>query len=93
MMLLLVPILLPILGGLATGVMRFKSRRARSLFVEAVTLVNSLLLFYLVIHGQGFSLKALPLTENLTITLRVDGLTRVFGALIAFLAARHALCL
>lgn len=85
MMLLLVPILLPILGGLATGVVRFKSRRMRSLFVEAVTLVNSLLLFYLVFCGQGLSLKALPLTENLTITLRVDGLTRVFSALIAFL--------
>ena len=85
MTLLLVPILLPILGGLATGLIRFSSRRTRSIFVEIVALANSALLFYLVFRGQGLSLSALRLTENLTITLRVDGLTRVFGALIAFL--------
>ena len=85
MTLLLVPILLPILGGLATGLIRFSSRRTRSIFVECIALANSALLFYLVFRGQGLSLSALRLTENLTITLRVDGLTRVFGALIAFL--------
>ena len=31
MTLLLVPILLPILGGLATGLIRFSSRRTRSI--------------------------------------------------------------
>lgn len=85
MTLLIVPILLPILGGLATGLIHFSSRRARSIFVECIALANSAALFYLVFRGQGLSLSALRLTENLTITLRVDGLTRVFGALIAFL--------
>ena len=86
MTLLLVPILLPILGGVATGLIRFSSGGGRSATsVECIALANSALLFYLVFRGQGLSLSALRLTENLTITLRVDGLTRVFGALIAFL--------
>ena len=64
MTLLLVPILLPILGGLATGLIRFSSRRARSIFVECIALANSAVLFYLVFRGQGLSLSALRLTEN-----------------------------
>ena len=85
MTILLIPVLLPILGGLLTGLIRFTSRPARSVFVMGFTLAASCALGYLVLRGQGFALSVLPLTENLTIVLRVDGLSRVFGALIAFL--------
>lgn len=84
-MILLFPVLLPLAGGLITGIIRFRSRTARSLFVGIVTLVNSALLGWLVFRGQGLSLHALRLTENLTIAFRVDGLASVFGGLIAFL--------
>ena len=84
-MTLLLPVLIPLLGGLITGLIRFKSRTARSLFVGAATLAASAALGWLVLRGQGMSISALRLTENLSITFRVDGPARVFGGLIAFL--------
>ncbi len=85
MTMLLIPVLLPLFGGLLTGLIGFRSRRARSLFVGLLTLLNSCCLFYLVLRGEGMYLSALPLTENLTIVFRLDGLGRVFAGLIAFL--------
>jgi len=84
-MILLLPVLIPLASGLLIGLLPFRSRRNRSLFVGAATLLNSALIFWLAVRGQGLTLHALRLTENLTIVFRVDGLTRVFGALIAFL--------
>ena len=84
-MLLTLPILIPALAGILTGLIRFRSRLARSIFCEAAALATSGVLFYLVARGQGLRADVLALTENLTITLRVDGPTRVFGGLIAVL--------
>ncbi|MBR3502932.1 MAG: proton-conducting membrane transporter [Clostridia bacterium] len=84
-MILLLPVLLPIAGGLIVGLGAFRARLPRSVFVEAVTLATSALLAWLIVNGQGMMLQALRLTENLTIVFRVDGLTRVFSGLIAFL--------
>ena len=84
-MLLIWPILIPALAGALTGILRFKSRLVRSVFCEAATLATSAVLLYLVIAGQGRTLRVLALTENLTVTLRVDGPTRVFAGLVAVL--------
>lgn len=82
---LLIPILLPILAGAALPWLNLTSRKARSIYVEIVTLLNSIVLFALVMSNSNWLCSALRLTESLTITLSMDGLSRVFCALIAFL--------
>ena len=84
-MLLLLPVLIPVVGGLTVGLGAFRGRLIRSIFIEAVTLATSALLAWLIVNGQGMTLHALRLTENLTIVFHIDGLTRVFSGLIAFL--------
>lgn len=84
-MILLIPILLPVLAGILMPLMHFSSRKARSVYVETVTVINSILLGLLVAEGNSESVPLLRLTDSLTITLHVDGLSRVFCSLIAFL--------
>ena len=82
---LILPILIPICAGIMTGIVQFKSRTARSVFVEAATVATSIVMFIFIFNGQGMQMRVMPLTENLRIVLKVDGLSRVFGGLIAVL--------
>ncbi len=85
MYMLLIPILLPILAGAVMPKLRFPSREARNIYVGIVTIINSIVLFNLLLRGETFSCAPLRLTEHLTIAFKMDGLSRVFCALIAFL--------
>lgn len=85
MYMLLIPILLPLAAGAALPWLKLTGRKSRSIYVETVTVINSIVLFALILSGNDWSCAALRLTESLTITLKMDGLSRVFCALIAFL--------
>jgi len=82
---LLIPILLPIIAGAVMPKLRFPSREARNIYVGVVTILNSILLFRLILGGEALYCAPLRLTEHLTITFKMDGLSRVFGSLVAFL--------
>ncbi len=82
---LLIPILLPMIAGAVMPKLKFPSREARNIYVGIVTVLNSIILFHLILTGEAYSCAPLRLTEHLTITLKMDGLSRVFSALIAFL--------
>lgn len=82
---ILIPILLPIIGGILLSVFRFQNRRARMWYLESLVLVNSLLVFWLLFHRPSDSFTLLKFTGSLSVTFRIDGLSCVFGGLIAFL--------
>lgn len=96
-MLLCVPALLPILGGLAiilagqlgSGESRkdpFRSYRNLEVYVEVITLLTSLVLGGLICWaGEGDSFVLFHLFGELTVMFRLDGMSRVFAGLIAFL--------
>ncbi len=85
MYILLLPILLPVFAGALMPRLNFQSRKARSTYVEAVTILNSLVLLYLILSGKDFACTPLQMTDSLSISLKMDELSRVFCALIAFL--------
>ncbi|NLL79721.1 MAG: proton-conducting membrane transporter [Clostridiales bacterium] len=84
-MMMLVVILLPILGGALVPVLPFQKRVYRNLYVEALVLLNSILVFALLWNRPIEALDVVRFTGNWTISLRVDGMSMVFGSLIAFL--------
>lgn len=92
-LLLAVPALLPILGGMALLVMNhFRVRGSRGyrrleLFVEGLTAVNSLIIFWLIAHkaGTGEQLVLFKLYGDLKVMFCLDGLGSVFAGLIGFL--------
>lgn len=84
-MLLLLPVLLPIVGGAIVPLIGFRSSKRRSIYVEAITLLTSALLFYLILRGGEYACVPMQMTERLSLRFKMDGLSRVFGSLIAFL--------
>ncbi len=82
---LLLPVLLPIIGGALMAVLPLEGRRARSIYVEAITIATSVVLFALIFAGSTFQITAMRMTNTLSMKFRMDGLSRVFCALIAFL--------
>lgn len=94
--LLCVPALLPIIGGililldgrLAVVKKReawFSSYKKLEMYVESLTVLNSLILAWLILMAGDESFVLFRLFSNLTVTFRLDGMGRVFAGLIAFL--------
>lgn len=84
-MILLLPVLLPIIGGALLAFLPLEDRKARSIYVEAITIATSAVLFALIFSGGEYAVTAMPMTETLMMKFRMDGLSRVFCGLIGFL--------
>jgi len=84
-MIILLPVLLPVVGGALLALLPLEDRKARSIYVEAITLLTSVVLFALIFADGEHSCTAMPMTDELVMKFRMDGLSRVFSGLIAFL--------
>lgn len=83
--LMLVVILLPLLLGALIPLLPFRSRKAMCIFIEVGAVINSCLVFALLLHPPVDSLTVFRFTGNLSVTLRLDGLGMLFAGLVAFL--------
>ncbi|MDD3412859.1 MAG: proton-conducting transporter membrane subunit [Lachnospiraceae bacterium] len=82
---LIIPILLPIIMGAILPALRFQSRRCRNIYVEIVTVLNSVFVFLLLLYGPKGTFMAINLAGNLAVTFHIDGLSCVFAGLISAL--------
>lgn len=78
-------ILLPVITGVLIPLLPFKKRKHMEIFLETVVVVNSLLVWGLVLEFPEQSFTLVRFTGNLTISFRVDGMTMVFAGLISTL--------
>lgn len=84
-MIMLVVVLLPILGGALEHVLPFQKRLHREIYLETLVLINSILVFLLLIHRPAEALEIVKFTGDWTISLRVDGMSMVFAGLVSVL--------
>ncbi len=82
---MLLVILLPVLTGMGTALLPFPKRGQRMLFLEGLVVVNTLLVFALLANPPSTELAVVKFTGDLTLSLRIDGMSRVFGTLVAAL--------
>ena len=87
---LTLPILVPVLLGVALLVAQPKGRRVRSIYVTAATVVTSILSFLCILatYYRGPDALACVLvrfSESFSISLRIDGASMVYGAIVSFL--------
>lgn len=84
---LLVPILLPILCGALIAFLRMEERKKRESLVLFCVLLNSLVMWAIIIVNRELSplLTLASFSENMTITLRLDGLGTVFAGMVSLL--------
>ncbi len=82
---LLFVVIIPFIGGILIPLIPWKNRKIMCIFIEAVVLVNSVLVWLLLTNRPQESMTLLKFTGNLSVTLHVDGLASVFAGLVASL--------
>ena len=80
---LLVPILLPLFGCLLIPAARFQKRTTRELYVSLVVIINTIITYLLIFRGPTETLTIVEMTNNLSIAIKIDGLSKVFAGLVA----------
>lgn len=82
---LTLPIFLPLVGGLVSYLIRFPSTRSRHLFYGVLICLTSAVTWLSILRCGSESFQLLRFTEELTLTLRMDGASRLFAGLAATL--------
>lgn len=83
--LLVVPILLPILGGALIPLLPFQTRRQRNIYVESLIIVNSILMWYLLVTHPISYTRLINLAGILEVSVHLDGAGMVFAGLVSTL--------
>lgn len=83
--LLCIVILFPMVAGALVPVLPFSNRKQMELYLFAMVVLNSLLVWTLILLHPAESLTVAKFTGNLTITFRLDGMGMVFAGLVATL--------
>lgn len=82
---LIAAVLTPIAAGALLPLLRFRSDRSRGIYVEASVLVASAIAGLAIFKPDVPRVLLFRITETLSVSFHVDGLSRVFAALVIFL--------
>ncbi len=78
-------ILIPFIAGILVPVIPFAKRWQKELFLEAAVILNSILVWYLLLHHSDSTFLLAHFTGDLNISFRVDGMSMVFAGLVSAL--------
>ena len=82
---ILVAILLPACGGVLVPLLPFKQRKQMLFYIEAMTIITSLIVWGILSHGVTESFHLVYFLDELSISFKVDGLSMVFAGLVSIL--------
>lgn len=78
-------ILLPFIAGILVPLLPFKKRSHMEIFLEGAVVLNSVLVWYLLLHHSDSTFVLAHFTGDLSINFRVDGMSMVFAGLVSAL--------
>ncbi len=78
-------ILLPFIAGILVPLLPFKKRSHWEIFLECAVILNSILVWYLLLHHSDSTFVLAHFTGDLSISFRVDGMSMVFAGLVSAL--------
>ncbi len=78
-------ILLPLIAGALVVLLPFKKRSLMEIALEGLVVLNSLLVWYLLVHRPTEVFTLANFTANLSISFKIDGMGMVFGGLVSSL--------
>ena len=78
-------VLLPILGGILIPMLPFRDRRKMLWYIEALVLINSILVLTVLLFQPEVACVLFRFTGNLRVSFHLDGMGKVFAALAAAL--------
>ena len=82
---LFIVILLPILTGVCAFLIPFKKNSQREIFLETFIIMNSVLVWLLLLNRPEGTFTLAYFTGNLVVQFQIDGLSMVFAGLVATL--------
>ena len=82
---ILLVILIPIVSGALISLVPFKKRGHMELFLEMMVIINSFLVWYLLLHRPADNFTLVNFTGNLSVSFKVDGMSMVFAGLVSIL--------
>ncbi len=82
---IVVAILLPIIGGIATALLPFKKKKHMFLFIEVFMLITSAIVWGLLLGGTTEVFHVVHFVQDLSISFKIDGLSMVFAGLVSVL--------
>jgi len=78
-------ILIPFVAGILYRVVPIKKREYKELFLEVMIILNSILVWYLILNGSGEEFELVRFAGEISVAFKIDGLTKVFAGLVSFL--------
>lgn len=78
-------ILIPFIAGILIPLLPFKKRSHWQIFLECAVVLNSILVWYLLLHHSDSTFLLAHFTGNLSICFKVDGMSMVFAGLVSAL--------
>ena len=82
---ILAVILIPVIAGILVLLIPFKKRSHMEIFLEGMVILNSILVWTLLVHRPENIFTLANFTGNLSISFDVDGMGMVFGGLVSAL--------
>lgn len=76
-------ILIPIIAGILVPLLPFRKRCHKEVFLEGAVILNSVLVWYLLLHHSESTFLLAHFTGDLNISFRVDGMSMVFAGLVS----------
>ena len=78
-------ILIPFIAGVLTPLLPFRKRWQKEVFLETAVVINSILVWYLLLHHSDSTFLLANFTGDLNVSFRVDGMSMVFAGLVSAL--------
>ncbi len=82
---LLIAVLLPIISGLVIQAAHFGDEKKRNIFIETMVLITSAIVWALLLNTPDDHFVFARFARHLSLSLRIDGLSKVFAGLISFM--------
>lgn len=81
----ILPVIFPIIAGVALLPVKFKNRKQREVWVLSITIINTIFALYAIYFADAGVVTLFRFSERLSLTLHVDGLSKVFGTMVSVL--------
>ncbi|MDE6700696.1 MAG: proton-conducting membrane transporter [Acetatifactor sp.] len=82
---ILAVILIPMIAGILVPLLPFRKRAHMEIFLESLVILNSVLVWYLLLYCQDSVFVLARFTGDLSISFHVDGMSTVFAGLVSAL--------
>ena len=81
----LLPVIFPIIAGVALMPVKFADRKSRERVVLPIVVLNAIFALYAIFGAGCPEVTLFQFSEKLSLTLHVDGLSKVFGTMVSLL--------